>query len=528
MRAHAYGPCVLAGIVAATLVLPGYSSGQQTIADSAAGTSDTRLADAVERRDAGTADALLVEGTGVNATQPDGATALHWAVHWNDVAIVDRLIAAGADVNAVNDLGVAPLHLAAADGTADLVGVLLDAGADPNMARQTGETPVMSAARSGSVAAVKRLHAGGANPNAAQTSMGQTALLWAINGGHVDVARALLDAGATVTPAESGFTPLMFAARLGSIEASRMMLFAGDDINASSKDGSTPLLVATVRGHAKLAMFLLEQGAHPDGNLEGAGYTPLHWASSRSEVPFVALEIEPPGEWAAIERIPDRDDQFALIKSLVAHGADIEARTTRALMMSLVAFTQRVHKGATPFLGASLSADADVMRLLLALGADPLKRDEDDNQHTALMVAVGALAPDGANVDDGERLSEDDRVEAATVAIDVGVDIEAQDTWGFRAMHIAAGAGFHKVITLLLDRGAELNPRSKQRDRGDLSGGTWEQVPQTPTGVAESYFTSAIFQRPNTAEFLKALGGISEGATDLKTYQAQANVPSAP
>ena len=36
----------------------------------------------------------------VNAPQPDGTTALHWAAHWNDVEAVKLLLRAGANAKA--------------------------------------------------------------------------------------------------------------------------------------------------------------------------------------------------------------------------------------------------------------------------------------------------------------------------------------------------------------------------------------------------------------------------------------------
>src|SRR2546421_87740 len=76
-----------------------------------AGTS-FRLADAAQRGDKDAVRALLKQKAEVNAPQPDGATALSWAVHHNDLDMADLLIRAGAHVNAANDLGVTPLWLA--------------------------------------------------------------------------------------------------------------------------------------------------------------------------------------------------------------------------------------------------------------------------------------------------------------------------------------------------------------------------------------------------------------------------------
>ena len=80
--------------------------------------ADERLPDAAKRQDRAAVRALLERGADVNARQPDGASALHWAVHWQDTEMVRLLIRARADVNAVNEYGVMPLSLACANGDA--------------------------------------------------------------------------------------------------------------------------------------------------------------------------------------------------------------------------------------------------------------------------------------------------------------------------------------------------------------------------------------------------------------------------
>src|SRR4051794_19223889 len=89
------------------------------------------LADAVEKRDLATARALIGD-TDVNAAQPDGMTALHWAAQHDDVEMVKALLAAQANAKAENRYGVTPLGLACTNGNAAIVGLLLDAGANPN------------------------------------------------------------------------------------------------------------------------------------------------------------------------------------------------------------------------------------------------------------------------------------------------------------------------------------------------------------------------------------------------------------
>src|SRR5262245_43952389 len=79
----------------------------------AAGTeSDARVANAAEARNTTAVLALVKQRAEVNAAQPDGATALHWAAHWNDLEMTRALLGAGANPNAANDYGVTPLFLA--------------------------------------------------------------------------------------------------------------------------------------------------------------------------------------------------------------------------------------------------------------------------------------------------------------------------------------------------------------------------------------------------------------------------------
>src|SRR5262249_43485384 len=90
------------------------------------------LADAVQHADEQRVQALLKSKVDVNAPQPDGATALHWAAYRSDAESMAALIRAGAHVNARNNYGVTPLALAADQGNVAVLDLLLKAGANPN------------------------------------------------------------------------------------------------------------------------------------------------------------------------------------------------------------------------------------------------------------------------------------------------------------------------------------------------------------------------------------------------------------
>ena len=69
----------------------------------------TDAADAAQSRNMEALRSLIKQHANVNAAQPDGTTALHWAAHWNDLDAVKLLLQSGADAKAANRYGSTPL-----------------------------------------------------------------------------------------------------------------------------------------------------------------------------------------------------------------------------------------------------------------------------------------------------------------------------------------------------------------------------------------------------------------------------------
>ena len=86
----------------------------------AAGTGIS-LVDAVKLGNRDAVRGLLAKRTDVNQPEPDGTTALHWAVRANDTETVTLLVRAGAKVSVANRYGVKPLTLAAINGHAGIM-----------------------------------------------------------------------------------------------------------------------------------------------------------------------------------------------------------------------------------------------------------------------------------------------------------------------------------------------------------------------------------------------------------------------
>lgn len=480
------------------------------------------LADAAEKADRATVRTLLGQHADVNAAQPDGMTALHWAAHLDDLEMAKRLLEAGANARATNRYGVSPLWLACVNGNAELVERLLAAGADPNTTLRGGETVLMTAARTGRLGPVKALLARGAEVNARERR-GQTALMWAAAEGHAEVVQALLEAGADFrTPLpDSGFTPLFFAVREGRTEVVRALLQAGADVNEamqprrtsikSVRRGTSPLMLAVENGHFELAVMLLEAGADP--NDQRSGYTPLHAMTWVRKPPRGEDEGDPPpigsGNLSSLQ----------FVRKLIEHGADVNARLQTG--KGGPGLWNKV--GVTPFFMAAATADVPYLRLLLELGADPSLPNVD--HCTPLMAACGiGVGSAAANEVAGE---EPEVLETARLLLELGADVNAVDANGETAMHGAAYKNLPKVVQFLADHGAKVEVWNRPNKYG------W-----TPLMIAEGHRPGNFKPSAETADAIRRVmqaagvtppvGAPSTVAAGSDEYKARAEPPKQP
>jgi ankyrin repeat protein len=281
---------------------------------------------------------------------------------------------------------------------------------------------------------VRYLIAHEANVNAAESWKNQTALMWAAADRHPKAVRLLLARGADVhARTTSGFTPLLFAAQQGNIETARLLIEAGADVNEAAPDGMTPLLIAAASGHGPLAIFLLDHQADPSAASE-RGNTALHYAASGRNL-------------------------LELANALLARGANPNAQLTRGEV------------GSTPFFLAAAAGNVPVMRTLLEGGADP--RIPTKENTTALMVASGVGRFESRD-EEGDRRA----LEAAKLALEAGVDVNAVGENEWTALHGAAYTGSDLIIQLLVDHGAKLDVK-------DVFG-------QTPLSIAEAVVTRGL------------------------------------
>jgi len=429
------------------------------------------LVDAVKDGDRATVRSLLKSKTDVNAREADGTTALHWAVRADDQELIRLLLRAGADARAANRYGVTPLQLAAVNGSVPTAIMLLDAGADPNAVLPEGETVLMTAARTGQPDLLKVLLDRGADLNAREKWYGETALIWATAENHPDAVRVLLDRGADANQTSAPLTfasrrngqsvlplgswpPLTYAARENALDAGRVLVAAHANLNATDPDGATALVIAIVNANYDFAAFLLDAGADPNVVDNVAGMGPLYAA-----IDMHRLAI---GHGRPNPRPGGTLDSVEIVRRLLARKADPNAVLKAPIF-------QRQHtigdatlgKGATPFMRAAKSGDVEMMKLLLAAGADAKATTANS---TALMFASGLGWRDGSPIAPSyDQGSPEEATQAIALLLDLGLDINAANDNGDTALHVAVtGRGAPEIVRVLIARGANLDAKNKR------------------------------------------------------------------
>jgi ankyrin repeat protein len=373
------------------------------------------------------------------------------------------------------------------------------------------------------VDAVKTLLDHGAAVDTRDPAFQQTALMMAVRDDHPDVVKLLIDRGAAVniqtrtgaTPSwilpnsvpgfghgigivrgglpdrgsrfliPGAMTPLLYAARDGRVESAKILIAAGAEIEHADANSITPLLMAITNDHVDMARYLIERGANVKA-VDWYGRTPL-WAA----VELRNMDVDS----STFENGVDRAPALELIKLLLAKDVDVNARTRevppirRQMLrvtgdLSWVDFT-----GQTPFLRAALSADLEVMRLLLAHGADP--KIPAFAGTTALMAAAGVDWVVDQTTDEGPAA----RLEAVKLCYDLGMDVNTANSMGITALMGAANRGSDDIIEYLVATGAKLDAKDNEG--------------RTPLNWAEGVFlaTHPARPKPGSMALIKKLMG---------------------
>jgi uncharacterized protein len=320
-------------------------------------------------------------------TPPDPAEALYEAVRAGQVESALHLIAAGADLHRLpgpdqrDQRSLAMLAALLPD--LRLLRELIARGVDPNR-RHGGLTPLLAATRDSYQ-------------------------------GRPDAVMMLLANGADAAAADGeGRTPLHFAALAGEPEVAALLLDAGAPLEALDREGLSPLGRACASGNWRLAKFLLDRGAKPAPE----GGQPCLIAASGGEDDAAGVQLLLKHRARVDARGPLQRTALhaaalagnaGIVRCLLQAGAEIDARDSHGVTPLMEA----VRSGAEAVVEAlaarqpdanavdasgrcvltiacrSRQATPSMLRRLLALGADPQRRDEAGHRPLDDAVAQG-------------------------------------------------------------------------------------------------------------------------------------------
>src|SRR5262245_19984142 len=433
---------------------------------------DVRLVQAAKANDSAAALTLIQKKVDPNVAEPDGTTAMHWAVRNNDLALVERLLKAGAKANTANRYGVTPIFLACESGSGAVVERLLSAGVSANATGPEGETALHTCAHTGNVDAAKVLLAHGASIDAGDSWRGQTPLMWAAARKHPQMIKALVEAGADVNARSSiiawerqrtaeprdkwlppgGLTALQFAAREGCVDCVKVLTSSGANINDIDPDSHTPLVLALMNGHFDVAGALISSGANV--NLaDNVGRTPLYAA--------VDAHTMPSSNRPAPRETDDTLSSLEIVQMLLSKGANVNAALRAALP-----YRTKLDRGGdgvlgagtTPLLRAAKAGDTQVIAMLLDKGANAKAATR--NGVNGIMMAANVATREEDMT--GRNKTQKDAIESIALLLKAGTDVNGVDNQGRTAAHGAALWGLTDVVKFLRANGAKLDVQDKR------------------------------------------------------------------
>ncbi len=319
----------------------------------------------------------------------------------------------------------------------------------------------IGAASNGDLTAVSLFLRAGMRPDAGSPDA-PSALEQALDEGHPDVARVLIEAGANVErslravardgdeqlfnlllskkPDQQALAAALYeAAGTGHINLVKELLDRGIGPN-DRWGGNLPLESAAYAGRTEVVKLLLARGADVnavDKGSGGEGETALHYAARSGATDVVGLLLSA----GASVNVQDKEGTTPLMDG-VAHR-----QITMMLLENKANVNLRDEAGRTALMLAAGQHLTSIIKLIVDKGADINAQDK--RGWTPLMFTSGAID----SVDDPETVQ---------TVLDNGGDPNKQDAGGYTALMYAAGKGLNGAVRVLLAAGANRDKKNKE------------------------------------------------------------------
>ena len=407
-------------------------------------------------------------------------------VHRGDVESVRAMFDHGLDVT-LFERGPSPVLLYAVS-CPEIFDLALDRGADPRV-RKGSITLLMRAAWRGIAAQVSRLIGLGLDLEAA-TDSGATALTEARD---LDIARALIEAGANVNPVRGGWSPLMRAAQARTVEQVDYLLTAGADPNIVSSNSASALTVAQARRDGPASKAIAKRLARvtkPDIRDE-RGRTSLFHAAMRGDAETVRRLLARGADPTVRDRDKSTPASVGALREEIAAALGIayQPLTPTRVAESPALFTAlrrgenppdvpsdvRSERGDTPLHIATALGDTRAITRLLDAGADVNAANAVGHTPWSVAIALHGMAlaesirKRGGKLDTSLQLATSDAYNDFRIALRAGdlCDVHRRIAAGEIDPHLiargetplahAVAGGDLVMVSLLLDIGVDVH-----------------------------------------------------------------------
>ena len=282
-----------------------------------------------------------------------------------------------------------------------------------------------------------------------QNKDGWTALMFAIDKGHSNVAQSLIDKGAGLDiQNKEGYTALMFAIDKGHSDVARSLIDKGAGLDLQNKEGWTALMFAIYEGHSNVAQSLINKGAGLDIQKQD-GWTALMFAIDKGHSDVAQSLI---GKGAKLD-LQNKDGWTALMFAIYKGHSDV----ARSLIDEGARLDLQKQDGWTALMFAIYKGHSDVAQSLINKGIEVKLTQE--------FLAKSFTVALQKDIVDAKQLN---------FLLELGVEINSlgtkensefldrQDSEGYSLLMCAAQEGYTKLANLLLKSGASIGLTNKK------------------------------------------------------------------